>query len=95
LQHLKLQPAMSADASRAVAVHTLLQERKSSLHTRMLWLPAPHADWLGFSDWAGGMGFVVCACAPAASRNMSPRAKITHLVMSMSGPRPSRRAGRE
>ena len=35
-QHLKLQPAISAEGSSAVAVHTLLQERKSSLHTRML-----------------------------------------------------------
>lgn len=41
LQHLRLQPAISADASKAVAVQTLLQDRKSSLQTRTLWLPAP------------------------------------------------------
>ena len=49
-QHLKLQPAISAEGSSAVAVHTLLHDRKSSLQTRMLWLPAPQADWLGLSD---------------------------------------------
>jgi len=36
LQHLKLQPAVSAEGSNALAVHTLLQERKSSLQTRTL-----------------------------------------------------------
>jgi hypothetical protein len=36
VQHLKLQPAVSAEGSKAVAVHTLLQERKSSLQTRTL-----------------------------------------------------------
>ena len=36
VQHRRLQPAISAEGSSAVAVHTLLQERKSSLQTRML-----------------------------------------------------------
>jgi hypothetical protein len=36
VQHLRLQPAVSAVGSSAVAVHTLLQERKSSLQTRRL-----------------------------------------------------------
>jgi hypothetical protein len=44
VQHLRLQPAISAEESSAVAVHTLLQERKSSLQTRTLWLPVPQAD---------------------------------------------------
>lgn len=50
VQHLKLHPAMSALGSKAVAVQTLLQERKSSLHTRTLWLPALHGDGVGRSD---------------------------------------------
>jgi hypothetical protein len=36
VQHRKLQPAVSAEGSKAVAVHTLLHERKSSLQTRTL-----------------------------------------------------------
>jgi hypothetical protein len=36
LQHRALQPATSALTSKAVAVHTLLQDRKSSLQTRTL-----------------------------------------------------------
>ena len=36
LQHLKLQPAISAEGSKARAVHKLLQERKSLLQTRTL-----------------------------------------------------------
>jgi len=44
VQHRKPQPAVSAEGSRAVAVQTLLQERKSSLQTRTLWLPGPHGD---------------------------------------------------
>ena len=36
VQHRKLQPAVTAVGSSAVAVHTLLQERKSSLQTRTL-----------------------------------------------------------
>jgi hypothetical protein len=58
-QHLRLQPAVSAEGFKARAVHALLQERKSSLQTRTLWLPAPHGDSEGFSDCAGGVGFVV------------------------------------
>jgi hypothetical protein len=50
VQHLRLQPAVSAEGSSAVAVQMLLQERKSSLHTRKLWLPAVQADWVGCSD---------------------------------------------
>jgi hypothetical protein len=41
---------MSADGSSAVAVHTLLQERKSSLHTRTLWLPGLQGDCAGLWD---------------------------------------------
>ncbi len=36
VQHRKLQPAISAEGSKAVAVHTLLHERKSSFQTRTL-----------------------------------------------------------
>ncbi len=36
VQHLRLQPAVSAVGSSAVAVQMLLQERKSSLQTRKL-----------------------------------------------------------
>ncbi|MBK5198358.1 MAG: hypothetical protein JJE37_08755 [Methyloceanibacter sp.] len=36
LQHLALQPAVSALTSKDVAVHALLQDRKSSLQTRTL-----------------------------------------------------------
>jgi len=36
LQHLKLQPAISAEGSKARAAHKLLHERKSSLQTRTL-----------------------------------------------------------
>jgi hypothetical protein len=36
LQHRALQPAVSALTSKLVAVHTLLQDRKSSLQTRTL-----------------------------------------------------------
>jgi hypothetical protein len=36
LQHRALQPAVSALTSKDVAVHTLLQDRKSSLQTRTL-----------------------------------------------------------
>ncbi len=50
VQHRKPQPAVSAEGSRAVAVQTLLQERKSSLQTRTLWLPGPHGDLGGLSD---------------------------------------------
>jgi hypothetical protein len=50
VQHLRLQPAMSAEGSKAVAVQTLLQERKSSLQTRTLWLPMLHGDGVGLSD---------------------------------------------
>jgi hypothetical protein len=41
---------MSAVGSNAVAVQTLLQERKSSLQTRTLWLPGPQGDGEGLSD---------------------------------------------
>jgi hypothetical protein len=44
VQHFRLQPAMSVEASRARAVQTLLQDRKSSLQTRTLWLPVLQAD---------------------------------------------------
>ncbi|MGZ8400814.1 MAG: hypothetical protein ACXWVI_05910 [Methyloceanibacter sp.] len=50
MQHRNPQPAVSAEGSRAVAVQTLLQERKSSLQTRTLWRPAPHGDFDGLSD---------------------------------------------
>jgi hypothetical protein len=35
-QHLVVQPAMSAEGSSARETHTLLQDRKSSAHTRTL-----------------------------------------------------------
>jgi hypothetical protein len=41
---------VSAVGSSAVAVQMLLQERKSSLHTRTLWLPGPQADGVSRSD---------------------------------------------
>jgi hypothetical protein len=50
VQQRRRQPAMSAVASKAVAVQTLLQERKSSLQTRTLWLPGPQGDGEGLSD---------------------------------------------
>jgi hypothetical protein len=50
VQHLRLQPAVSAEGSSAVAVHVVLQERKSSLQTRTLWLPGEHGDFEGLSD---------------------------------------------
>jgi hypothetical protein len=56
LQQRKLHPVMSAEGSSAVAVHTLLQERKSSLQTRKLWLPTLQGDRLGLSDCRGAAG---------------------------------------
>ena len=50
VQQRRLQPAISAEASSAVAVQVLPQERKSSLQTRTLWLPAEHGDLDGLSD---------------------------------------------
>jgi hypothetical protein len=50
VQHRRLQPAMSAEGSSAVAVQMLLQERKSSLQTRTLWLPGPQGDSGGLID---------------------------------------------
>ncbi len=50
LQHRALQPAVSAFTSKDVAVHTLLQDWKSSLQTRTLSLPALHAEGVGWSD---------------------------------------------
>jgi len=47
VRRLNLQPAVSVEGSKAVAVHTLLHERKSSLPTRTLWLLAPQADRFG------------------------------------------------
>jgi hypothetical protein len=47
LQQRVVQPAMSAEVSKDRAAHTLLQERKSSLHTRTLWLPAPQGEGVG------------------------------------------------
>jgi hypothetical protein len=49
-QHLRLHPAVSAFGSKALAVQMLLHERKSSLQTRRLWLPALHGDGVGRSD---------------------------------------------
>jgi hypothetical protein len=46
VQHLRLQPAVSADGSNAVA----LQVRKSSLQTRTLWLPVVQGDFAGLCD---------------------------------------------
>jgi hypothetical protein len=50
VQHLRLQPAVSAEGSNAVALQVLLQERKSSLQTRTLWLPVEHGDFEGLWD---------------------------------------------
>jgi hypothetical protein len=50
VQQRRLQPAMSAVGSNAVAVQMLLQERKSSLQTRTLWLPGLQGDGEGLSD---------------------------------------------
>jgi hypothetical protein len=50
VQHLRLQPAVSAEGSNAVALQVLLQERKSSLQTRTLWLPVEHGDFEGLCD---------------------------------------------
>lgn len=41
VQHFRLQPAISAEGSNAVAVHVLLQE---------FWLLAEHGDFEGLSD---------------------------------------------
>ena len=56
VQHLRLQPAVSAEGSSAVALQVLPQERKSSLQTRTLWLLAEHGDIAGDRDGAGGIG---------------------------------------
>jgi hypothetical protein len=50
VQHLRLQPAVSAEGSNAVAVQVLPQERKSSLQTRTLWLPVEQGDMAGLCD---------------------------------------------
>jgi hypothetical protein len=50
VQQRSAQPAMSAVGSSAVAVQIELQERKSSLHTRTLWLPGLQADGVSRSD---------------------------------------------
>jgi hypothetical protein len=91
VQHLRLQPAMSALTSRAVAVQMLLQERKSSLQTRMLWLPVLHGEGVGCSDCTGGVGLVgmtgVCACAAAMpSKNMRPRSAALIILVPPSAP---------
>ena len=47
---------MSAVGSDIItAVHAELQEVKSLLQTRTLWLPAPQADFGGLIDWVGGI----------------------------------------
>jgi hypothetical protein len=49
-------PDVSAVGSdKITAVHAELQELKSSLQTRTLWLPALQADVGGLIDWVGGV----------------------------------------
>jgi len=58
LQQRVVQPATTALGSSAVALQTLLHERRSSLQTRRLWLPGEQADWVRFNDCKG---WPVCA----------------------------------
>jgi hypothetical protein len=50
VQQRRLQPAISAVGSRARAEQMLLQDRKSSLQTRTLWLLGPQAEGDGLTD---------------------------------------------
>lgn len=51
-----MHPDVSAVGSdKITAVHAELQELKSSLQTRTLWLPALQADFGGLIDWVGGI----------------------------------------
>ena len=54
LQHLRPQPVKSKEASSVSAKQMLLQDRKSSLQTRTLWLPRPQGRWLGSDRLEGG-----------------------------------------
>lgn len=49
VQHLRVQPVISAEGSNAAAVHVLSQESKL-LQTRTLWLLAEHGDFEELSD---------------------------------------------
>jgi hypothetical protein len=92
LQQRVLQPATSAVGSRAVAVHTLLQDWKSLLQTRTLWLPGPQTLGVGASDCAGGIRLpddwlwlpcvVVCASAAGWSNSNKKRTGNPRLIMS-------------
>lgn len=83
VQQRRLQPAISALGSKARAVHTLLQDRKSSLQTRTLWLPGPHGDREGCSDWTGGTGAVCAWSGGAAIASASPRMRSRNLAMDL------------
>ena len=51
-----MHPDVSAVGSDIItAVHAELQELKSLLQTRTLWLPALQADFGGLIDWVGGI----------------------------------------
>ena len=90
LQHRALQPAVSALTSKDVAVHTLLQDWKSSLQTRTLSLPALHAEGVGWSDRAGGIGFpfegagtlVWASTIIGCKQSTNPRTKSAILIIS-------------
>ena len=71
VQHLRLQPVMSAEGSSVIAVQMLPQERKSSLQTRTLWLLAEHGDIGARSDWKGER-----AAPPGAGSPVVPRGPI-------------------
>ncbi|MFZ2018587.1 MAG: hypothetical protein WAU90_07945, partial [Methyloceanibacter sp.] len=99
VQHLRLQPAKSDVGSViAAALHALLQDCKSLLQTRTLWLPAPQTEAEGASDCAGGIGLpdpscgVLCGrrpwlrvCASAGDWNNSKRKRIgnTRFIISL------------
>jgi len=56
VQHPCVHPVISALGSDTVAaVHAELQDWKSSLQTRTLWLPALQGDLAGLIDWTGGI----------------------------------------
>jgi hypothetical protein len=85
-------PDVSAVGSdKITAVHAELQELKSLLQTRTLWLPALHTLGVGASDCAGGIGLpdpscgVPCprrpglrVCAPAAPGETAKKSAINN-----------------
>ena len=66
--------------------HTLmdiLTRRKRMQGYRTLWLPGPHGDREGCSDWTGGTGAVCAWSGGAAIASASPRMRSRDLAMNL------------